>query len=30
MFADLALLVVMAAWLLVFLGFIVLCDRLAR
>lgn len=30
MFSDLALLAVMATWLLVFLGFIVLCDRLAR
>jgi hypothetical protein len=29
-FPDLAVLAVMAAWLLVFLGFIVLCDRLAR
>jgi len=28
--SDFALLAVMAAWLLVFLGFIVLCDRLAR
>jgi hypothetical protein len=29
-FSDFALLAIMVAWLLVFLGFIVLCDRLVR
>ncbi len=29
-FSDFALLAIMVAWLLVFLGFIVLCNRLVR